>query len=221
MTVTDTRAGYRIWASSYDDFANPMIAMAQTAIDATFPTVRGRDVAELGCGTGTNLGRLLPEEPRRLWGFDLSDEMLEVARGRLPDRVVLTQHDVRDALPLEPASVDLILISLVLEHLESIDDVVVAAARALRPMGSMHIYEIHPSLVRGGTGAHFEVGGERIELASHAHDEDEYRRAAERAGLRPRSMRSWKPDRITAEREPKVMKHEGRDMLLSVHLDKR
>lgn len=53
-TITvSTLNGYDGWAATYDAEANPMIAMAESAIGETMPnSLAGLHVVELGCGTG-------------------------------------------------------------------------------------------------------------------------------------------------------------------------
>lgn len=76
-----------------------MLRRSSLAID-------GRDVLELGCGTGKNT-MWLAERARRVTAMDFSPGMLDVARGRAPkDRVSFVQHDARERWPMDDASVD-------------------------------------------------------------------------------------------------------------------
>ncbi len=53
--------------------------------------LRGRRVLDVGCGTGRLAAALAERESCKVWGVDRSAEMLEVARGRVPDGVGLKQ----------------------------------------------------------------------------------------------------------------------------------
>jgi ubiquinone/menaquinone biosynthesis C-methylase UbiE len=53
--------------------------------------LRGRRVLDVGCGTGRLAAALAEREACKVWGVDRSPEMLEVARGRVPDAVGLKQ----------------------------------------------------------------------------------------------------------------------------------
>lgn len=59
----------------------------------------GRDIAEVGCGTGGNLLDLLRlgAEPRRLVGIDLLPERVAVARAALPPAVRVVEGDATEA----------------------------------------------------------------------------------------------------------------------------
>lgn len=90
-------------------------------------------VADLGCGTGL-VGMLLRPRVRRLVGADLSHGMLEQARRR---RVYdeLFRADLVSFLSGETGSFDVVVAADVLCYFGVLDEVVTAAAAALRPGG--------------------------------------------------------------------------------------
>lgn len=57
--------------------------------------VDGGILVELGCGTG-NMTRLLAEDGYDMIGVDMSMEMLEYAREKCPEEVLLLQQDMRE-----------------------------------------------------------------------------------------------------------------------------
>ncbi|WP_244514710.1 class I SAM-dependent methyltransferase [Ensifer sp. LCM 4579] len=106
----------------------------------------GASVLEIGCGTGRNLamiGELYPEA--RLFGLDISAEMLVTARAKLkrhgrPDAVLR----VADATDFRAASFgekgfDRIVISYALSMIPAWERAIDAAIEALSPGGSLHI----------------------------------------------------------------------------------
>lgn len=106
----------------------------------------GASVLEVGCGTGRNLamiGDLYPEA--RLFGLDISAEMLATARTKLkrhgrPDTVLR----VADATNFSPTSFgekgfDRIIISYALSMIPAWEKALDAAIDALNPGGSLHI----------------------------------------------------------------------------------
>jgi SAM-dependent methyltransferase len=213
------RAGYAGWAGTYDTHDNPMIAMTEVAMRDGLPPLAGSRVVELGCGTGRNLQRFLQAGAAALWGLDVSPEMLARARQRLPATVQLLEHDLRDPLPLPEAMADVVLFSLVLEHLPQLTPVLREVARVLRPGGLALAHELHPTLVRQGVGAHFTTADGRCHrLPSFGHDEAEFRAAARAAGLAVRHVRSWIPDERVFALSAKARRYAGRPMLLSVEL---
>lgn len=106
----------------------------------------GASVLEVGCGTGRNLamiGDLYPEA--RLFGLDISAEMLATARTKLkrhgrPDTVLR----VADATNFSPTSFgekgfDRIVISYALSMIPAWEKAIDAAIDALNAGGSLHI----------------------------------------------------------------------------------
>jgi predicted TPR repeat methyltransferase len=90
-------------------------------------------VADLGCGTGL-AGTLLRPHARRLVGADLSPGMLELAQRRgVYDE--LTQTDLVSFLRGETGSFDVAIAADVLCYFGVLDEVIAAAAVALRPGG--------------------------------------------------------------------------------------
>jgi predicted TPR repeat methyltransferase len=90
-------------------------------------------VADLGCGTGL-VGMLLRQHAHRLVGVDLSQAMLEGARRRgVYDE--LTQTNLVSFLHGETTSFDVVVAADVLCYFGVLDEVMTAAAGALRPGG--------------------------------------------------------------------------------------
>jgi ubiquinone/menaquinone biosynthesis C-methylase UbiE len=58
--------------------------------------VRGRRVLDIGCGTGRLSAALAERESARVWGVDLTPEMLERARARVPASVGLKQGQAEE-----------------------------------------------------------------------------------------------------------------------------
>jgi S-adenosylmethionine-diacylgycerolhomoserine-N-methlytransferase len=118
-------------------------------IDGLRPPAGG-SILEVGCGTASNLiaaAKLYPTA--RLYGFDISSEMLataakSVARRGLDDRVKLTEGDATafdgQALFGEPAF-DRIITSYTLSMIPNWQAALDEMARHLAPGGSIHIVD--------------------------------------------------------------------------------
>lgn len=217
----DCPAGYDVWAGSYDDEVNPMVASVEHALDRHPPVWTGAAVLEIGCGTGRNLARALDRGAARVVGVDVSAGMLAVAERKLAGApVTLHLADARRRLPLPDGALDGALISLVLEHLDGPDLVAVIAevGRLLAPGGWLRICEIHPQLRGDGIAAHFQdVGSDtEIHLPSFRHDHAELLDAMRAPGLQPTSTTDWYAAGALIERCPKLGKHRGKAVLLDV-----
>jgi ubiquinone/menaquinone biosynthesis C-methylase UbiE len=98
----------------------------------------GQTVTDIGCGPGTDLGRLADAvgEDGSVIGVDQETRMLEEARHRLVDRptVTLLRGDVH-RLPLSDGSVDRARVDRVLQHVADPARAVRDVRRVLRPGG--------------------------------------------------------------------------------------
>jgi SAM-dependent methyltransferase len=123
----------------YDDFATGYererhhgyhALLDELELAVAVPLAHGRDVLEVGCGTGLILSRL-NEVARRAEGVDLSPGMLEKARQR-----GLRVHEASaTALPFPDASFDLVLSFKVLAHVPDLALALREMARVCRPGG--------------------------------------------------------------------------------------
>jgi ArsR family transcriptional regulator len=117
-------------------------------------------VADLGCGTGQSIATLAPWVAR-VEAIDREPAMLDAARRRLADHPNVHFHQADMAsLPLEPHSIDLVLISLVLHHVEQPVDIVAEAARILRTGGRLLIIDMvgHERTEYRDTMGHLHLG---------------------------------------------------------------
>lgn len=108
---------------------------------------QGGSLLEVGCGTGRNLAlarRLYPEA--RLFGLDISAEMLDTARSKLARGSVTPKLRVADATRFTAADFgergfDRIMISYALSMIPDWTSAVDQALAALSPQGSLHIVD--------------------------------------------------------------------------------
>ena len=184
---------YDRWARTYDTDANATRDLDAEVLRRSSLVIGGRDVLELGCGTGKNTG-WLAERARRVIAMDFSPGMLDVARTRLPRHgVTFVQHDVRERWPVDDASVDLVIGNLILEHLSNVAPIFTEAARVLRPGGMMYSCELHPYRQLRGGQAHFtdEWSGEVVFAPAFQHTIAEYVNAAVASGLTMQRLDEW------------------------------
>lgn len=207
--------GYDLWASSYDEYCNPLVLVEEGPVHALLGDVRDRDVLDAACGTGRHT-RWLCDRGARVVGVDASPGMLEVARAKCPE-ADLRAGTVLE-LPVEPESFDVVLNALMAEHVADLDALVASLARALRRGGRLVLSVFHPAMVAKGTRTHFEhvESGAEYELATFAHGVADYRRAFERAGLAVDTMQDLSCDGALLERMPWMLKHAGTPLALVI-----
>lgn len=104
----------------------------------------GRDILEVGCGTGLVLERLR-EFARTARGVDLSPGMLEKARARGLDVL----EGSATALPFEDGSFDVACSFKVLAHVPDIEKALAEMSRVVRPGGYVLAEFYNPYSIRG------------------------------------------------------------------------
>ena len=135
---------FQRWSRIYDSERNPMLSLEERYLQALLPALRGRDVVDLGCGTGRWLVRFAEQRPRRLTGVDISSEMLNVASGKIGDRCRLVHADCQSvSLPL--GSADLIVASFLIGYVLDLDLLAEKLRAAVREGGSMFLTDVHPT----------------------------------------------------------------------------
>lgn len=182
---SDTRASDEYVAQLFDAFADhfdeklvgqlnyraPAIIMDALSARLPSPARQELSILDAGCGTG-RCGPLLRPFARRLVGVDLSAGMLERAEAsEAYDE--LRVGELVGAMEAEPDSYDLIVAADVLVYFGALDEVLRAAARALRPAGLAAV-----TVERHDDGDYALRASGR-----YAHSASYLRATAERAGL--------------------------------------
>ena len=105
-------------------------------------TLAGREVADVGCGTGAMV-RFMTREGARVVGIDCSAEMLEAARAEEPAGDEHYIDGRGEALPLADAALDAVVYFNALHHVpvERQGRALEEAARVLRPGGALYVVE--------------------------------------------------------------------------------
>ena len=216
----DAREGYDLWASSYDDEGNPLLALEEPEADEALGDVAGRDVLDAGTGTGRHAIRLAARGAR-VTAVDFSDRMLAKARAKAgADRVRFENHDLTRRLPYPDASFDSVLSALVLEHVADIAAFFRELGRVTRPDGRIVVTAMHPAMFLRGVSARFkdEGTGEFLRPRSYVMQVSDYVMGALNANLRIVSLVERSPDEALAARVPRATKYIGWPMLFVMSL---
>ncbi|WP_376690231.1 class I SAM-dependent methyltransferase [Wenzhouxiangella sp. EGI_FJ10409] len=176
---------YNRWAEQYDENHNRTRDLNMQCLrQAELPLANAR-VFEAGCGTGLNT-EFLAGQGAQVVAMDFSDAMLERARARVGlSSVQFEVGDVTQRWPAEDDSCDLVVITLVLEHVENLALVFTQARRVLCKGGLLYIAELHPYRQLAGGQARFtSEGSDREEIVpAWKHSVSEFVSEAMRAGF--------------------------------------
>ncbi|MBV8674538.1 MAG: class I SAM-dependent methyltransferase [Acidobacteriaceae bacterium] len=163
--MLDARDAYARWAPSYDDTPNPLTALEERLLVPTVREFSGRDIVDLGCGTGRWLHRLQSIAPRSLAGIDVSSAMLAQAGKKCLLSTRLIEADCTST-PLSSRSADCVLASFVLSYVQDIGRFAAEAARILRPGGALIVSDLHPDTPTYGWRRTFRAAGSVFEVGT-------------------------------------------------------
>jgi len=182
---------YNAWANTYDDAPNKTRDLEAIALRSMLAPVPFQRVLETGCGTGKNTEWLLLRA-QHITAADFSTEMLEKAKAKITsEKVDFVQMDLTQEWPCEAASFDLMVCSLVLEHLENLDFICQQANKVLQPGGLFYIGEYHPFKQYLGKKARFDTGDGIFELTTYTHHISEFVRAATAHHFQCIALNEW------------------------------
>ncbi len=204
-TPATVSSAYDRWAATYDVDVNRTRDLDAFVLRTHGPKVAGLDVLELGCGTGKNTA-CLAGAARSVIAIDASPGMLSIARERISAaNVRFVEHDICSRFPVDDASVDVVVIDLVLEHLQRLSEVFAEVARVLRPSGVFFVCELHPTRQVLGGRAHFTdvVSGRVVNVPVVRHTISEFINTGIDAGLVVERVGEWSDDDETGEHEHK------------------
>jgi malonyl-CoA O-methyltransferase len=191
----------------YDDEPNATRDLDAVVVRRAPLRLRGRDVLEIGCGTGKNT-QWLAEHARSVLALDFSEGMLAAARRRIAaPNVAFVRHDARDPWPLGDAAVEVVIGNLVLEHVADLAPIYAEAARVLRPGGQLFLCELHPERQRRGAQAHFIDGetGAAVRVPACFHSAGDYLSAGHAAGLTLVELGEWRDPGATDDVPPRLL----------------
>ena len=135
---------YRNFAGIYDRLFENMNKGLRLAGIRLFRPVKGMNILDVGCGTGTHL-ELYRRFESNLFGIDCSPSMLQIARVRLGDSVQLDLGNATN-MPYEEHKFDLIISMLTLHEMaqQTRSGVLTEMKRVLKDEGRILLIDFHP-----------------------------------------------------------------------------
>ena len=204
-TVVESLEGYRLWAETYDDDPNPVLALEHRVLLSELRSLAGKCVLDVACGTG----RWMATAQRRgatSFGIDLSTEMLCQAerKDQLAGRLALADAQ---CLPIADAAVDIVVCSFALGSMASVRAAIAELRRVTKYGGKVIVSDLHPDTAQLPWRSTFRNGTRVYEVAQHRYDVDEYLQAGREAGLQ--LLRRLAPQFGEPERE--IFQRAGRE----------
>jgi ubiquinone/menaquinone biosynthesis C-methylase UbiE len=173
--------GYAVWSATYDQPVNPLVALEQQIVRSLIDAIpRGRAL-DAACGTGRHTEYLCARGFGTV-GVDVTPEMLEIARQKVPSAQFvagdLTSLDFPDAM------FDLAVCALALEHCADLLACISELVRVVRPSGAIIISTFHPMSAALGGGAFYrDAEGKWRKVRTIGHRISDYINAFVKKGL--------------------------------------
>jgi SAM-dependent methyltransferase len=210
-TTVPVRDGYSEWAPTYEDTVADIMDLALldrlTAVDWDAVS----SIADLGCGSGRTAQWLRARRDFAIDGVDLTPAMLDLARTRCIHRT-LVEGDIRHTT-LDTSAYDLVICSLVDEHLPELTRLYDEAARLLAPggPGAFVIVGFHPYFIMAtGMPTHFDSpDGHPVAIETHIHLPSDHFTAAISAGFTAAEFHEALVDDAFIERKPTWERYRG------------
>jgi ubiquinone/menaquinone biosynthesis C-methylase UbiE len=153
----NVKQGYKIWADQYDTNINKTRDLEAISLRSSLADIKFDNCLEIGCGTGKNTEYLLTKA-NQVTAIDFSDEMLAKARQKInADNVQFIQADIQNEWSFATKLYDLVIFSLVLEHIENLNDIFKKVSNVISAKGLVYIGELHPFKQYSGTKARFST----------------------------------------------------------------
>ncbi|SHO43073.1 class I SAM-dependent methyltransferase [Anaerocolumna xylanovorans] len=139
-TVTKTKKHFEESAEYYDEsFDGKFVKPMYEHILRRLRKEECASILDVGCGTGNVLIELA-NGSRKLYGVDLSENMVNIAKERLKDSAVIVTADAGE-LPFENNSFDILLCNASFHHYPQPEAVLGEMRRVLKPSGVLLIGE--------------------------------------------------------------------------------
>jgi SAM-dependent methyltransferase len=205
----DVRSGYAEWVPTYERTVKDAMDIALLDALQTPPWPSLHTAADLGCGTGRTGTWLRKQGVEVIDGIDVTPEMLALARATGVYRR-LAEADVAST-GLEASAYDLVIASLVDEHLSDLRPLYLEAQRMAKSEGLLVLVGFHPHFIMAfGVPTHFDsASGEPVAIETHVHLLSEHVTAAMDAGWVLAEMRERVIDDAWLRIKPQWERYRG------------
>ncbi|HKP32928.1 MAG TPA: class I SAM-dependent methyltransferase [Chitinophagaceae bacterium] len=171
--ATQSEKAYDLWANSYDNQPdNLMMHLDNEVFTSALSAVKGTNeiIVDVGCGTGRHWPELIARKPSKVVGFDSSPGMLDILRKKFPKAEAHLIEGTKLDMPDE--SVDLLVSTLTIAHIQNIEEALTEWGRVLKPGGHMIITDYHPAALAKGGLRTFKSEGKVISIKNYVHPLD-------------------------------------------------
>jgi ubiquinone/menaquinone biosynthesis C-methylase UbiE len=171
---TAATGAYNLWAADYDSQPdNLMLALDEEIFTALLAdiAVAGTVVVDVGCGTGRHWKKILSHHPKKITGFDVSENMLAMLQQKFPgSETYIIKNNLLQ--PLQNNSCQLLISTLTIAHIENAPAALLEWTRVLAPGGSIIITDYHPAALAKGAQRSFKHNNKTLAIKNYVHPVD-------------------------------------------------
>ena len=179
----NVKEAYNYWADQYDTNINKTRDLEGIALRDNLSHISFKTFLEIGCGTGKNTEWLLTKA-NEIIAVDLSDDMLLKAKAKISsDIVTFVQADINQPWTFANKQFDLIGFSLVLEHIDDLDNIFRNASNCVPLGGQIYIGELHPFKQYSGSRARFDTENGMQIVTCFNHNISDFIQSAKKYGF--------------------------------------
>lgn len=103
----------------------------------------GKDVLEIGCGSGTGLG-YLAEDAKNVIGGDIDSNLVNIASLNYKNNVKVTVQEIdAQAIPFKGESFDLVILFEAIYYVPNVEKFITEVKRVIRPKGVLIISSVN------------------------------------------------------------------------------
>jgi ubiquinone/menaquinone biosynthesis C-methylase UbiE len=183
---TDSRSAYNLWAADYDHQpGNLMLDLDELVFGELLKGVEvaGKEIADIGCGTGRHWSKIMAKQPGRMIGYDVSEGMLEKLQQKFPSaETYLLGKD--NTISLGSGSCDLVCSTLTVAHIDNIGSALSEWTRIIKDQGDMLVTDYHPAVLEKGGKRTFHHNGKLVAVKNYIHTIDHIRTIAKQLQLK-------------------------------------
>ncbi|MDN3548000.1 class I SAM-dependent methyltransferase [Mucilaginibacter aquaedulcis] len=171
--VTEKSAveAYDLWSDDYDKQPDNLMLHLDGKLFYYLISqinIQGKQVADIGCGTGRHWSVIFDKQPGALTGFDVSGGMLQKLKEKYPQAQI---RQITDNLfsDVPDETYDVIISTLTVAHIENIEEALQSWTRLLKSGGDMIITDFHPHTLAFGGKRTFKHNNAVMTVRNYVH----------------------------------------------------
>ncbi len=188
------KEAYQEWSHQYDTNENKTRDLEAIALRSVLSKLELNKVLEFGCGTGKNTV-WFEKNAKEILSADFSEAMISKAAEKIKStKVQFAIADINEPWIFTKEKFDLVSFSLILEHIENIDEIFNKSNKVLHSGGYMYIGEFHPFKQYAGSKARYSTPeGEQL-VTCYTHNVSDFTHAANKYGFSLIDLEEWFDD---------------------------